>query len=366
MFNNFTNHDKQSQSKDDIIFVGADPGNVALKLAFFRGDNLYMRYIPNTNGPGINLTETPTGPDEKCLAVKVLSSENDSFRNQVHFIGDLAKRQLQADAEQDRDRNKVSSDSVNLITPAALGLFGNEKLVLCMGATSSDYEQQAPLLQKKMTGKHKIYYQYGSFAGQVVEPEVLATYTYAQAVAGLFGLLYTKRVSSNDWKNSTVMALDFGHGQLSVAVLENLDVVRRACFSLDFGFYQIAEAVQDYLNKAPYYVTATIPELQDVVEKGYYLKHGKEISVREIIDTATNNLMETAYREIRAKITKVSQKLYDQISTIVVMGGGGETMAPVVGSKYGISPLIAPDAVYINAIGLAWMAKRKWEKEHAG
>ncbi len=351
--------------KDAVIFVGADPGNSALKLAYFIGNEMYYKYIPNVTGLGITLSEPPSVSNERCLAVKVLSSDVDEFRSEIHFIGDLARQQLQGEAEQNRDRKKVETESINLILPAALGLFSeSRKIVLGIGATLTDIGDQALLLQRKMTRRHKIWYQYGTMADQTIEPEVIETYPFGQCLGGMIGLLRTGQVNKKEWGESTVLGLDFGHGQVNIAILDKLERIERACFSLDHGFYKIASAVQDYLNAAPYYVTASIPEIQEVVEKGYYMKHGKKIDLTAVITEACNGLMDLIYREAESKLVKVSKVLYDKISKIVVMGGGGPTMAPFVGSKYGINPIIAPESVFTNAIGLAWIARNKWEQAH--
>jgi hypothetical protein len=355
----------KEQIKDQPIFLGVDAGNSEAKVAYFQGKELKLLSIPNVNGPAFNLSDAPVGSDEKVISANVLSSDDDEIRDNFYFIGDLARLQLQSDAEQDRDRDKANSDAANLIMPSILGLFGNEKIVLALGATLTDHERQAPFLIQKMTGKHRIAYQYGTYGGRVVEPEVVRTYTFGQCVAGLMGLMQTGIVSPTQWMDTTVMGLDFGHGQINIGTLQGLQKVEKACFSLDYGFYEVDSAVQEYLNAAPYYVTATIPEVQDVVERGFYMKQGKKISVDQPVADACNNLMDRAYREIKSRIVaRASQKLFDSISQIVIMGGAGPVMASFVGAKYGMDTFIAPESKFINAIGLAHIAKNNWEQDH--
>jgi hypothetical protein len=347
------------------IFVGCDAGNSEAKIAYFAGREVKLVSIPNINGPAFQLSDPPAGPDEKIISANVLSSDDEEIQDSFYFIGELARLQLQSDAEQDRDRDKANSDAANLIIPAVLGLFGNEKIVLALGATLTDHDRQAPFLIQKLTGKHQVAYQYGTLSGQIVQPEVLKTYTFGQCIAGLTGLITSEIISAEQWLDTTVMGLDFGHGQINIGVLQGLKKVERASFSLDYGFYEIYSAIQDYLNAAPYYVTLTIPELQEVIEKGYYLKQGKKISIEKPMGEACNTLMDKAFREIKARIVgRASQKLYDSISQIVIMGGAGPVMAPYVGSKYETDIYIAPEAKFINAIGLAHIAKNNWESEH--
>ena len=167
---------------EQVRFIGIDPGNNGVKYAYFSGDQVQCGFIPNVSGPAIKLDFPPAGRDEELLSVEVLSAE-DTEQSKPTFIGELARTQLQEQADQDRDRNKAESDSVNIITPAVLGLLGDsQKMVLGVGATLQDYSVQAPLLQQKLTKRHEIYYQYGTRAGETVRPEVIRTWTSGRRV----------------------------------------------------------------------------------------------------------------------------------------------------------------------------------------
>jgi hypothetical protein len=350
--------------KEEVRFISIDAGNSGNKYAYYRGGQIFYGFIPNVTGQAIPLDFPPaSNREENILAIQVLSADTDEYRKPV-FVGELARQQLQEYAEQDRSRNKVDSDSINLIVPAILGLLDTEEpIVLGIGATLQDYSEQAPQLQKKLTKRHEIKFKYGSRAGQTIKPNVIHTYTYAQAAAGLVGMLRTDdgRLRRNDWNNKTILGIDCGHGQFNIAVMDQLQFIKQSCFSLDYGFYRVVSAVQQHLNKKPYYVTASIPQLQEAVEKGCYLKNGHKIDLEPIIDTACGQLMEMVYSEITSKVSKV---LFDKITEVVVMGGGAQIMAPFVGSKL-MKPEIADNSLYANARGLLLVAKEKWENENS-
>lgn len=351
--------------QEDLRFIGIDAGNSAVKYAYFCGGQVRFGMVPNITGPAMTLDIPPASPrDEEIIAVRVLSADEDEHRKE-HFVGELARRQLQEYAGQDRSRNKADSDSVNIILPAVLGLLDTEEqIVLGVGATLQDYAVQAPLLQKKLTRRHEVIFRYGSRAGQSIRPNVVKTYTYAQAAAGLVSLLRTDegRVRRTDWNDETIMAVDFGHGQINVAVMDRLQFVMTACFAVDYGFYRVVGAVQDYLN-TKYYVTASIPQLQEAVERGYYLKNNSKIDLRQTIDGACEKLANKIADEIRVRVPSM---LLDRVGTIVVMGGGGKTMAPFIGSIFPAMKLeIAEQSLFANARGLLLVAREKWEKEYA-
>lgn len=180
------------EKDEEIQFLGIDPGNSACKYAYYCGGQIRYGMVPNITGPAITLDIPPTSNhDENIISVKVLSADDEEHR-QEHFVGELARQQLQEYAGQDRSRNKADSDSVNIILPAVLGLLDTEEqIVLGVGATLQDYAVQAPLLQKKLTRRHEVIFRYGSRAGQSIRPNVVKTYTYAQAAAGLVSLLRT-------------------------------------------------------------------------------------------------------------------------------------------------------------------------------
>lgn len=351
--------------QDDIRFIGVDAGNSAVKYAYFCGGQIRYGFIPNVTGRAINLDIPPASPwDEEIISARVLSADEEEHRKE-HFVGELARRQLQEYAGQDRSRNKADSDSINIILPAVLGLLDNEEpIVLGVGATLQDYAVQAPLLQKKLTRRHEVVFRYGSRAGQTIKPNVIKTYTYAQAAAGLISLLRTDegRVRRTDWNDETIMAVDFGHGQINVAVMDRLQFVMAACFAMDYGFYRVVSAVQNYLN-TKYYVTASIPQLQEAVERGYYLKNNSKIDLRQIIDSACEKLIDMVVNEIKVHVPSM---LLDRVSTIVAMGGGGKTMAQFVGSALPAMKLeVAENSLFANARGLLLIAREKWEKENA-
>lgn len=351
--------------QEDFKFIGVDAGNSAVKYAYFCGGQIRFGMVPNITGRAIALDIPPASPrDEEIISVRVLSADDDEQRKE-HFVGELARRQLQEYAGQDRSRNKADSDSVNIILPAVLGLRDTEEpIVLGVGATLQDYATQAPLLQKKLTRRHEIVFRYGSRAGQSIRPNVVKTYTYAQAAAGLISLLRTDegRIRRTDWNDQTILAIDFGHGQINVAVMDRLQFVMAACFAMDYGFYRVVSAAQNYLN-TKHYVTASIPQLQEAVEKGFYLKNNSKIDLRQPIDSACEKLTDKVVEEIKVHVPSM---LLDRVSTIVAMGGGGKTMAPFVGSAFPAMKLeIAENSLFANARGLLLVAREKWEKENA-
>lgn len=341
-------------------FIGIDAGNSGCKYAYFKDGQLVYGCIPNVTGKAIALDIPPTGIDERVLAVQVLSADEVEQRQPV-FVGELAKQQLQEYAQQDRSRNKAESDAINLIVPTVLGLlWTGDKIALGIGATLQDYADQAPLLQKKLTKKHEIKFNLGSKVGRIVRPEVEATYTYAQAAAGLISLLKDDdgQIRRAEWANQTVIALDFGHGQVNVALMEKLQFIKKSCFSLDYGFYRIVLAVQNYLNAKPYYITATIPQLQNAVERGFFVWKGQQIDLTEVIDECCAKIVDLIYNEVMALTSNAS------VDTMVVMGGAASIMIPFIGARFGYTPELAMNSMYANARGLLLIAKEKWEKEN--
>ncbi len=341
-------------------FIGIDAGNSGCKYAYFKEGQLVYGCIPNITGKAITLDIPPSGIDERLLAVEILSADEAEERQPV-FVGELARQQLQEYAQQDRSRNKAESDAIKLIVPAVLGLLGDEaKIVLGIGATLQDYADQAPLLQKNLTRRHEVKFNLGSKAGKILRPEVTATYTYAQAAAGLISLLKDDygQIRRVELANQTVLALDFGHGQVNVALMDKLQFIKKACFSVDYGFYRIISAVQNYLNAKPYYITATIPQLQTAVEKGFFIWKGQQIDLTEVIEESCAKIVELIYNEVMVHTNNLN------IDTLVVMGGAATIMTPFVGSRFGYIPELALDSMYANARGLLLIAKEKWEKEN--
>ena len=109
----------------DINFVGFDPGNNGLKVAYFPAPNkLGYKFIPNISAPAIQLDIPPVGEDEDVLAVEVLSADKE-FQAPT-FLGNLALQQAQDKAEQDRRRDRSESVTVNQLVPAVLGLLYEE------------------------------------------------------------------------------------------------------------------------------------------------------------------------------------------------------------------------------------------------
>jgi len=104
----------------DINFVGFDPGNNGLKVAYFTAPNrLGYKFIPNISAPAIPLDIPPIGEDEDVLAVEVQSADR-GFQEPV-FLGNLALQQAQDKAEQDRRRDRSESVTVNQLVPASIG-----------------------------------------------------------------------------------------------------------------------------------------------------------------------------------------------------------------------------------------------------
>lgn len=345
---------------EDFQFIGIDPGNSGAKVAVMRDGKVKYYYIPNVTGPAITLHSIPKSRDEEVLSVEIQSAENWEDRKNI-FVGELARQQLQENAIQDRDRYKVDSDSVNLIVPAVLGmLYDGRPIVLGIGSTPTDIVAQKPMLIYKLVRTHSIKFHFGSKAGKTIKPEVVKVYPYAQAAAGLFGIIHNHPAKESEWDNKTVLGFDFGHGQFSMAYMENLSPITRFCFSGDFGFYKVAEAVSDFLNKI-HYVTATIPQLQKAVENGFYLKNNAKIDLTPIIGRACLELVKLVKDLYISKIPAVNR---DQVNSIVNMGGGGETMVQFVRDKFGMKPEIFSDSLYMNALGLLCIAIEKWSEEN--
>ena len=278
----------------------------------------------------------------------------------------MAKRESQENADQDTDRNKAASFGINVITPTILSLLSKgSPVVLCAGATFEDFIDQSPKLKEKLTRKHRVWFRYGSYANETVEVNVIQTYTFPQLGAGLIGMLQDDqgRPRRDDWTGKTVLGIDFGHGQTHFGILQNLEFAQSSCHSIDFGCSRIASSVQDYLNSAPYYANATIPQLQEATEKGYYLQLNKKIDLTEVIDTAQDEIMSLLYKEL-TNPKKISKPLFDSINEIVIMGGRAELMAACVGSKFQMKPEIAKDSLTLNARGMLLTAVSKWRKEN--
>lgn len=351
------------QRNKDFNFIGIDPGNNGVKYAYLSSGQIKYGFIPNVTGPAIPLDYPPIGKDEDILSVEILSAE-DPAQTKPTFCGELARTQLQEHADQDRDRNKAETDAVNIICPAVFGLLDNDQpIVVGVGATLQDYATQAPLLQAKLTKQHTVEFHYGSLAGHIVSPEVIRTYTYGQAAAGLVGMIKNDAgdIIRADWENEVVLGLDFGHGQINWAVMDHLQIIRAACYSVDYGFYRVGTAVQSFLNAAPYYITATIPQLREAIEQGYYFKNGSKIDLSSVTGEACAQIMDMTYREMKNRISSV---LWDRISRIVCMGGAAEPMAPFVGSRLGMKPEIAENSTFTNARALLFIAIEKWGVEN--
>ncbi len=346
-----------------VNFVGFDPGNNGLKVAHYISPNkIGYKFIPNISSPAISLDIPPVGADEDVLAVEVLSADKD-FQKPV-LLGNLALQQAQDKAEQDRQRDRSESVTVNQLVPAALGLLHEEgaPFVMTVGATLQDIREQKEKLIRKIEKKHRIKYLYGTKAGMLVEPYVVQCNTYPQAAAGLYSMLHNDDGSIRrvDWESKTVLALDIGHGQINVAIMQGMIFVKGSCFSRDFGNYRIVNAVKEYLNSAPYYITATIPQLQKATELEHYLINGDKVNLREVIREESKETVDMIYREVREQLPA---SLYNQITDIVVMGGVAERFAPLIANKFGLPTEKAKVSLYENARGYALHARRKWEEE---
>jgi len=346
-----------------ISFVGFDPGNNGLKVAHFVSPNkIGYKFIPNISSPAIHLDIPPVGEDEDTLGVEVLSADKE-FQKPV-FLGNLALQQAQDKAEQDRQRNRAESITVNQLVPAMLGLLWEEgsPFVMTVGATLQDIREQAGKLVQKIERKHRIKYLFGSLAGQTREPVVIQCNTYPQAAAGLYSLLRHDdgSIRRYDWVDKTILAIDVGHGQINFAIMDKMVFVKDACFSRDFGNYRVVNAVKDCLNSAPYYVTASIPQLQKATEIGHYTIGGHKIDLRDIIGEETREIVNLAYREVKDAIPA---SLYSQITDIVVMGGVADRVAPLIESRFSLPIEKARVSLFENARGNALQARVKWEEE---
>jgi hypothetical protein len=343
-------------------FVGMDAGNSTTKWATFdKEGKIIYGSIPNVAGPAIDLDFPPTGPSQDVMCVTI---ENEITKvKQKMFLGNLALNQLQDVARQDRSRDKANSDNINLFVPAVLGLLDDGRpIVMSVGCTLTDYSDQAPEIVEKLTGNNfKVKFHYGSKAGKEVDLLVAKTYTYAQCAAGLIGMLKTDRDSAR-WLEKTVLGIDFGQGQINVAVMQDLMLIKQSCFSVDYGFYRVVSAVDDFLSRKPHYVTATIPQLQSAVENGRYVKNNVPIDLSGTIHSACQTIADQIHSKI---ISKLPPSLYDSINTIVLMGGGAKAMEPTIKAKFGLPIEIADDAMYANARGLLLVAREKWGKENA-
>lgn len=346
-----------------ISFVGFDPGNNGLKVAYFKSPNkIGYLFVPNISAPAIPLDIPPVGDDQDVLAVEVLSADDD-FQTPT-FLGNLALQQAQDKAEQDRRRDRSESVAVKQLVPAVLGLLYEEgrPFVMTVGATLQDIREQKDKLVRKIEKKHTIKYLYGSLAGRTIEPVVIQCNTYPQAAAGLYSLLRNDdgSIKRFDWLEKTILAIDIGHGQINFAIMQNMVFIKEACFSRDFGNYRVVNAVKDYLNSAPYYVTATIPQLQKATEDGYYKMRGAKVDLRDVIMTATKETIDMAYREVKDEL---SASLYNQITDIVVLGGVADRVAPLIQEKFDLPVEKAKVSLYENARGNLLHAREKWEAE---
>lgn len=347
-----------------INFTGFDPGNNGLKVAYFVSPSkIEYKFIPNISSPAIHLDVPPVGEDEDVLAAEVLSADSGEFQQPV-FLGTLALQQGQDKAEQDRRRDRSESVTVNQLVPAVLGLLHEEGVpfVMTVGATLQDIREQSGKLIKKIERKHRVKYLYGSLAGRTIEPCVIQCYTYPQAAAGLYSLLRNDdgSIRRYDWADKTVLAIDIGHGQINFAVMQKMIFIKEACFSRDFGNYRVVNSVKDYLNSAPYYVTASIPQLQKATELGYYMIGGKKVDLREVIMAETKELINLAYREIKDELPP---SLYNQITDIVVLGGVADRVTPMIQDRFSLSVEKARVSLFENARGNALQARQKWEEE---
>ncbi len=352
--------------KEEVKFISVDMGNSAAKICEFGKDGrIEFSTIPNIAGPACSLKFPPSGSDDNILSVKVQTAEEPEHREE-YFVGKLAQRELQENADQDTDRNKAESYGINIITPTILALHSTgTPMVLCTGATFQDFADQSPRLKQRLTQRHKVLFRYGTHAGQTVDANVTSTYTFPQLGAGLIGMLRDDqgRPRRDDWDNKTVLGLDFGHGQVHFGIMQNLEFIQSSCHSTDFGCARIISAVQDYLNAAPYYVNATIPQLQEAVERGYYLQHNNKIDLSEIIEAAQAEIMEQLYRAL-SNPKNISKALFDSINEIVIMGGRAVLMAPYVGAKLGMKPEISRNYLVENARGMLLIAQDKWRAEN--
>jgi hypothetical protein len=341
-------------------------GNSAAKVCEFGPDSrIRFSTIPNIAGPAKSLKFPPGGLDDNILSIKVQSADESEHREEF-FVGKLAQRELQENADQDIDRNKAESYGINVITPTILALHSEDiPMVLCTGATFQDFADQSPRLKEKLTQRHKVWFRYGTHAGQSVEAHVIRTHTFPQLGAGLIGMLRddSGKQRREDWDNKTVLGLDFGHGQVHFGILQNLEFIQSSCHSTDFGCARIISAVQDYLNAAPYYVNATIPQLQEAVERGYYMQHNNKIDLSEVIGDAQMEIMEQLYRAI-TNPKNISKALFDSINEVVIMGGRAAMMAPYVGAKLGMKPEISKNYLEENARGMLLIAQDKWRIEN--
>lgn len=346
-----------------VKFVGFDPGNNGLKVAYFKDPNKigYM-FVPNISTSAISLDIPPVGEDEDILAVEVLTSDK-GFQEPA-FLGNLALQQAQDKAEQDRRRDRSESVTVNQLVPAVLGLLYEEgrPFVMTVGATLQDIREQADKLIRKIEKKHRVKYFYGSLSGRVVEPVVIECNTYPQAAAGLYSLLRNDdgSIRRYDWADKTVLAIDIGHGQINFAIMDKMVFLKEACFSRDFGNYRVVNAVKDYLNSAPYYVTASIPQLQRAAEVSYYTIGGNKVDLRDVIITATKETVDLAYREVKDELPA---SLYNQITDIVVMGGVADRAAPMIQDRFSLPVEKARVSLHENARGNLLQARAKWEAE---
>ncbi|HBR28601.1 MAG TPA: hypothetical protein DD789_04065 [Firmicutes bacterium] len=346
-----------------VSFVGFDPGNNGLKVAYFKAPNRigYM-FVPNISAPAIPLDIPPAGDDEDVLAVEVMSADKEF--QALTFLGNLALQQAQDKADQDRRRDRSGSVTVNQLVPAVLGLLYEEgrPFVMTVGATLQDIQEQKDKLIRKIEKKHKIKFLYGSLAGRTVEPVVIQCNTYPQAAAGLYSLLRNDdgSIRRYDWVDKTVLAIDIGHGQINFAIMDKMVFLKGACFSRDFGNYRVVNVVKDFLNSAPYYVTASIPQLQRATEAGYYTIGQEKIGLRDVIITATQETVELAYREVKDELPA---SLYNQITDIVVLGGVADRVAPMIQSRFSLPVEKAKTSLFENARGNALHARQKWEAE---
>jgi hypothetical protein len=346
----------------EMNFVGIDPGNSRCKYSFeeyIAGKKVIRsKDVPNVTGEAIELDVIPTGKEEDLLAVQIHSADDAEYRKPV-FIGNLALSQLRDTANQDRDRDKAEGDGVNLIIPAILGmLYPDQEIVLGVGATLTDFKKQAPLLEQKLTREHVIEFLYGEKMGKTVKVNVVDTFIYPQAAAGLYSVMQADdgTIRRMDLAESNVLVIDGGHGQVNVALVQAMNPIKKACFATDDGFYKVVLDVQNYLN-VEHYISTSIPQLQKAVEQGFYEKNNNRIDLQDVLGESCGKLVKMIYREVKSKF---DADLFNSINLILIMGGSAEILAPFIQAIFNLPVEIAPKALHANSRGLLLIARENY------
>lgn len=347
-------------------FIGIDAGNSTAKVAAMTdGVALVSQAIvPNVSALAEELSIPPSSADPlKRLDMEIMNAEK-GYEGE-YFVGHLAAKQLAREVEQDRSRDKANSDNINLITPAILAALchSGDRVALGVGVPFTDFQSQRAKIIERLQRPFQVRFgPYSDRPGQVVDFEVDRVYPYPQTAAGYLAQALGQTGKEHpEWASSCILVLDLGLGQTGLGYVESGEPAKAGCFSVDEAFLRVATAVQRYLN-AEHQKDLTIPEILDVIEIGKY-PHGTDpIDLTAIIYSGCEQLV----RAIKKRFDDlVSQKMRDQVSAILLLGGG--SLAPgmdqVISEEFRLPAVVGENPRFANAMGLMIQAKAKYTKE---